>query len=249
MIFIVLGMHKSGTTLISKILHDSGIMMLESSGVDGGYDAGNKMERASAKMVNNAILGSNNKFSLDITMPKKLNFGDVQQNMMRQMIQICADSNRDWGFKDPRTCLTYSLWRAHLESHRLVFIFRSPEEVWSHYWASARFYEKPKIFFKFIRRWCEYNSSGMLSALQSKENPCIFISYSELMASSKEWDRLQMFVGRQLHDSRSSKMYRQRSSIGKLYKLALALHLIFGGDDPNILFSKLSNLRSTQFGG
>lgn len=47
MIFVVLGMHKSGTTLVSQILHHSGIPMGDGFDENVTYDGGNKYERES----------------------------------------------------------------------------------------------------------------------------------------------------------------------------------------------------------
>ena len=48
-VFVVLGMHKSGTTLVSDILHRSGVPMVEVRSSEG-YDQGNKMERDATRM-------------------------------------------------------------------------------------------------------------------------------------------------------------------------------------------------------
>ena len=51
MIYIILGMHKSGTTLISQILHKSGINM-GNFNEDVSYDQGNKYERPASQKIN-----------------------------------------------------------------------------------------------------------------------------------------------------------------------------------------------------
>ena len=56
MIYIVLGMHKSGTTLISEILHHSGINMTEDQNTQLNYDQGNFYEWVAAVRFNREIL-------------------------------------------------------------------------------------------------------------------------------------------------------------------------------------------------
>ena len=58
MIYVVLGMHKSGTTLISETLHESGINMGEFSDIQQGigYDEGHKYERRETQQINRQIL-------------------------------------------------------------------------------------------------------------------------------------------------------------------------------------------------
>ncbi|MGM0484512.1 MAG: hypothetical protein ACQERI_08185, partial [Candidatus Krumholzibacteriota bacterium] len=56
MIFVLLGMHKSGTTLISRMLHESGINMCGEPCGEASYDAGNKYERLEFLIYNTAML-------------------------------------------------------------------------------------------------------------------------------------------------------------------------------------------------
>jgi hypothetical protein len=55
-ICVVLGMHKSGTTLVSEILHHSGIRMVENDSVES-YDHGNHFEREDTNQFNKRLLG------------------------------------------------------------------------------------------------------------------------------------------------------------------------------------------------
>jgi hypothetical protein len=244
-IWVILGMHKSGTTLVSKVLHESGVNMLDGTEGVGDYDHGNKMERASTKEVNHKILASKNKFSLEIALPKTLNLNSKLQNLIKNVVKTCESGNEDWGFKDPRTCLTYPLWSQCLSNHSLIAVFRSPSEVWTHYWASARFYQKLQIFFRFIPQWCEYNKS-ILEIVESAGTPFVLIDYSELMTTPKEWDRLQIFVGRKLFDSRKLQMYRHREKSYWFYKSALLFHRIIRGVSPCVILSRLKDLRIAQ---
>ncbi len=43
MLYVILGMHKSGTTMISEILHNSGISMGEWKDKSNNYDYGHKI--------------------------------------------------------------------------------------------------------------------------------------------------------------------------------------------------------------
>ena len=72
MIYIVLGMHKSGTTLLSQILHHSGISMGENFNESVSYSQGNKYERETTQQINKEILGDPTAYSIDIPLPKTL---------------------------------------------------------------------------------------------------------------------------------------------------------------------------------
>ncbi len=63
MIYLVLGCHKSGTTLVSEMLHSSGIQMIDDAGAveetagQSGYDDGRFYERSEWVRLNADILG------------------------------------------------------------------------------------------------------------------------------------------------------------------------------------------------
>jgi hypothetical protein len=65
---VVLGMHKSGTTLIAETLHRSGIAMIGAE-TSGGYDDGNKMERAETRALNMQLLSDDETRSLRLVRP------------------------------------------------------------------------------------------------------------------------------------------------------------------------------------
>src|SRR5262245_61853891 len=130
MIFVVLGMHKSGTTLVSQILHDSGINMGEDFDAKVSYDEGNKYERETALALNLDILKVGNYRIIDLPNPDELQLTPQQRLCMREIIQNCNSRYTDWGFKDPRTTLVYPLWVSELPEHKLIAIYRTPEEIW-----------------------------------------------------------------------------------------------------------------------
>ena len=95
MIHVVLGMHKSGTTLVSELLHHAGIDMVDAADPDTSYDHGNKWERDSTKQVNHAILGSAGTFSLK-TVGYQRRFEPAEQG---------ADAGGDRGLLGPTSGL------------------------------------------------------------------------------------------------------------------------------------------------
>jgi hypothetical protein len=131
LIYVILGMHKSGTTLVSQILHQSGINMVdEAISENASYDQGDFYERQSARQVNEAILKPKSLSLFDIVPLKTLEMSAAERSQMQAMIRDCAQKYSDWGFKDPRTCLTYPLWASELPEHKIIAIYRSPDELW-----------------------------------------------------------------------------------------------------------------------
>src|SRR4030095_10172119 len=109
-------MHKSGTSLVAELLHRSGIPMGEGAEVSGSYDAGTFFERSAFRALNQELLGPDDPDELN-PRPLRLQLSARQRARMRELVAHGEDGGADWGFKDPRTCLTYEVWRPELPPH------------------------------------------------------------------------------------------------------------------------------------
>lgn len=242
MIHVVLGMHKSGTTLVSELLHHAGIAMVDEVDPQGGYDDGNKWERDSTRKLNQEILGSAGAFSLD-TQGDRRQCGDAERRRMRDIVAACSGRDADWGFKDPRSCLTYDLWATELPPHRIIAVFRRPEEAWAHYWRAASLRRRLKAVRRCLSQWCTHNSA-ILAALDRTTQPFLVLDYARLMDDSSELARLERFVGRPLVDRRDPRMRRSRSTRSCGYLAARAWHGLWGGASPEAIAARLDALRT-----
>jgi hypothetical protein len=213
-------MHKSGTTLVSQILHHSGIHMGE---IDPniGYDRGNQYERESTRDINEEILGSQDRLSIDIAAPAQLTMTSAQRGRMQALIETCSREHSDWGFKDPRTTLVYPLWAEVLPQHKLIVVYRALDELWQRYRPKLhRRYRDFKVAHKLAQRWYEHNLN-ILKILQGTPMDTLALEFGQLMHSQAEFERFQAFVGRPLVDQRRSDLYRHRQS-GRSLPLELA---------------------------
>ena len=161
-IYIVLGMHKSGTTLISQTLHHSGINMGRFNKIES-YDDGNKYERKETKIISHELLNSFSKHSLYTNNFIHSNHvKNSTEEKIKSLILYLNTKYYSWGFKDFRTCLTYSIWRKYLPKNKLIIVHRHPLEVWLHYqksFPSRKFYQKINAGLKSLNTWYVYNSS------------------------------------------------------------------------------------------
>jgi hypothetical protein len=207
LIYVALGMHKSGTTLAAQTLHLSDVNMVES---DPGtsYVEGNKFERSSVVDVNRTILGAHEMFSLDIAPcdDELVNIDEGVRERMRSILQTCQQKWADWGFKDPRTCLTYPAWQTELPPHRIVVTYRPIEELWFQYQSYQDESENQDRADRLVRRWIESNER-ILRVLEATSMPFIVLNYSRLMREASEFARLQRFVGKSLVDCRKPQLY------------------------------------------
>lgn len=222
---MVLGMHKSGTTLVAETLHRSGINM-GAFPKNSGYDDGNQHERVTTRRINKSILGCGETDSEKVIRPFVGNLAPARRERMSRLVGDLSRRHADWGFKDPRTCLTYAAWEKVLPAHRLIIVYRPLAEVWSHYRRTCPLVDRlsgPLHSWRVVRAWHVYNQAILDIAARTSMD-WIAIDYSRFMRDGDEtWRRLEAFTGRRLVDARSSRLYRSRTRPAVLLRLALFL--------------------------
>jgi hypothetical protein len=262
MIYVVLGMHKSGTTLLAQILHASGIHMGEFDS-EVGYDGGNHFERDDCREVNRDGLGGAQIWPLWLAVARWLGLekryyvhslsvtsravlaGEMSaatRGRMRQVISRADARHENWGFKDPSTCLIYPWWRSELPTHRVIAVYRGYGQLLKHYGVGSwRQLNVPRLF-RALRSWTLHNQR-ILAALKTCGDSAILVSYERLMDGEAEMQRLEAFVGQPVVDARRRSQHRHGGqSDGSLPLLA---HLMVGalGADPREIFKSLEQWR------
>lgn len=243
MMYLVLGMHKSGTSLVSQILHRSGIHMGEGFDEGGTYDDGNQWERRDAFLINLALcrVREEDYFSLDHYSELREELPEAQEAAMRRMVERYGSSTSDWGFKEPLTCLTYELWKRVLPAHKVIAVYRSPVEVINHYRVPLR---DPAQAWRVLRAWSNYNR-GMMRAVTASAGDAILIRYEALMRDDREYSRLQEFIGRSLADVRDPSQHRAAAR-SFFYAPVDRLMGVFSSDRPSKVLENLETLRSQE---
>lgn len=129
--FVVLGMHRSATSLIAKGLHMAGVFMGKNflqadSGNPQGY-----FEDSDFVNVNKWLL---TKAGGDwYNVPKeeairKLGEDRWVRREISTLVRSRSASHKLWGWKDPRTVLTIKLFLPYLPEHFFFVAFRKPED-------------------------------------------------------------------------------------------------------------------------
>jgi hypothetical protein len=208
-IYVVLGMHKSGTTLVSQILHHSGINMDDRIDPGVSYDGGNKYERQAVLHLNMRMLNAPDDRIIDVKPLPAFETSPENRDRIAAIVAEAQARHADWGFKDPRTCLTYPLWAEALPEHRIIAVYREAGEVWPRY-RMRRWYYFLHNFdqaWRYLNRWYEHNAN-LLDFLAATRQPYIVLDYRRLMTGDEEFRRLEEFVGRPLEDRRRPELYR-----------------------------------------
>lgn len=131
---IVLGMHRSGTSAVARLLNMMGCYFA-GEGLSNGYSVDNPKgywERRDVIETNTQLLKA-----IDCDWDRVANFDlkRVTQESLRkfngqvQTILLNLEANRPWFIKDPRLCLTFPLWRRLLEMPICVVVHRNPIEI------------------------------------------------------------------------------------------------------------------------
>ena len=250
MIYVVLGMHKSGTSLVAQTLHESGIRM---GAFDDrlDYERGHKYEHREFQQINRELLAPFLVPDLAELRARRRRAGALdeagfprngdsrawvregrlhahlesalpaERARMRALVGRCeaaatggASSPADWGFKDPRTTLTYALWRSLLPEHRVIAVFRGLGEVVQHYGVGA---SQPLRLLRVARAWSLYNRVLLEHLRAVPKADALVLRYEDVMSAEgcEELARLSAFVGREVCDARDHALYRNRGNANR----------------------------------
>jgi hypothetical protein len=179
---IVLGMHRSGTSMVTRLINLMGAYV----GAEGtllGPDPSNPKgywERRDVITLNDALLllsGCTWKrvagWCAAPSRPIAPELRDAMQNVILGM-----DAFRPWVMKDPRLCLTLPHWMPHLEVPVAVLVYREPREI------VRSLGQRDQMSDEFGLALWEYHAVGALNA--TREMPRIFARHDRLIMNPVE---------------------------------------------------------------
>lgn len=127
MVYIVLGMHRSGTSLVASILHEMGVNMGESCDWKAPDNPNGFYEDREIVFFNEKILkyaGGSWDNPPDKNKIRELKDNKDLSDKIKSIIQTRNDRHTLWGWKDPRTILTFNLYKAYLPDYRFICVYR-----------------------------------------------------------------------------------------------------------------------------
>lgn len=240
-IFIVLGMHKSGTTLISHSLHDSGVNMVDYDILNAKleYYHGNKYERLTTLRINEYLLKSKFKNSLNIISSEidKRRSAEISDITAEYIINLRA-KHKNMGFKDPRTVLTYRrFWKNYYANQQvLVCVYRSPFDIVNRYTK-----RNPLNYIKAARAWLIYNKE-IIDIIDELPNRVILVNYNMIFNTEyleKKTNQFQVYIPKFKFS-----ILRKESKviIRKQHKLLYLIDLLFFSKKLSNIYEKLNEL-------
>ncbi len=182
----ILGMHRSGTSLIARAVNLMGAYLGEEAHLKTSSPVNPEgfWERIDIKVLNEKIL-KHLKLSWQTPSPLPENWMALAGRFKEDIQELVEEHFGDkplWAWKDPRTTIVFRLWKEAVEELgvdvRVVFVVRNPLDV-------ARSLSKRDGFSvdKGLGIWFNYNLCGLCS-LQGV--PTLFVSYDRFLSNWKE---------------------------------------------------------------
>lgn len=216
---IILGMHRSGTTMLSQIIRKSGLNL--------GWLRGSDTDESLFFQCLNSAIFSCNDSSWDE--PKKLEQALMNQEEVTTLVNNLAEfsskrkwtysflgkkifSNASlfkikdpWGWKDPRTCYTLPLWLKLFPDAKIIFIYRNGVDVSnSLYQRNSKLELKSKACSTLLgafQLWDMYNTRCIQLIKEIPSSRLHKVKYEELLSNpSKEIALVSDFLDIKLSD-------------------------------------------------
>ena len=127
--FVVLGMHRSATSLVARGLA-SEIFMGSDYQPANEFNPEGYWEDLEFATLNDQILRDAGGSWSDPPSERAIQIaGRYYKNKLERLVTQRNEQHELWGFKDPRTTLTYRLWEPYLRNPHLIACFRDPQDV------------------------------------------------------------------------------------------------------------------------
>ncbi|MCY4514448.1 MAG: glycosyltransferase [Candidatus Tectomicrobia bacterium] len=130
----ILGMHRSGTSALARVLNLMGLYFGGENAGTGRSSENEKgfWERRDVRMTNDSILFTSNcdwdlLSGFDVPSIPADTYAGHRSAIANIVMKL--DTHRPWFVKEPRLCVTFPLWRETLEQPVCIHIVRNPLEV------------------------------------------------------------------------------------------------------------------------
>ncbi len=163
---VVLGMHRSGTSYVAQVLNAAGFNLGDDAQCSGECDnlAGH-WESQSVVAINDRIL--NESMGTWYEPPTQLTATNATQACIERF--VCWMSHRaPFAFKDPRTTITFPIWRDRLPHYQLIACLRHPMAV-----AQSLQVRQGWCLEQGLKLWIDYNRR-LLECLQDEPTALLF---------------------------------------------------------------------------
>lgn len=126
--FVVLGMHRSATSVTAQGL--SHVVNMNPNGAQFADQPDGNWEDLDFVYLNEAILqAAGGSWDEPPSEEAILSIPTQLKLAVKQLVYSRNNTYKHWGWKDPRTCLTYPIYQPYLRNPILVINWRDPTQV------------------------------------------------------------------------------------------------------------------------
>lgn len=124
---LILGMHRSGTSLFTNWLHDCGLHVGER--LLGKMDSNKKghFEDLDFMEFHREVIDENH--TTEYTEDAIIKISTERANQAKRIVALKNKVASQWGFKDPKTCIFLSFWEETIPYADKIVVFRSYKDV------------------------------------------------------------------------------------------------------------------------
>jgi hypothetical protein len=138
-IVVILGMHRSGTSLVANFMHAIGVdfgqdLLPADEGNEAGYWESRKIFDTHEKILKELNCEWHNPpLSFPLSSWRKPRIQELKKDLLDFVRSECKRAEKIWGFKDPRTAILLPLWQEIFDELRLephyILTIRHPNAV------------------------------------------------------------------------------------------------------------------------
>lgn len=125
-VLIILGMHRSGTSLTANWLNDCGLNLGDDMMIGNKFNPHGHFEDWDFLNIHNEFI---NRKNLPFFIGEKDDFkvDDDFTNFAKTIVNKKNEMHEQWGWKDPRTCLFINEWGTLIPDAKILVVYRNPD--------------------------------------------------------------------------------------------------------------------------
>ncbi|MEP6486394.1 glycosyltransferase [Microcoleus vaginatus GB2-A3] len=128
-VFIVTGMHRSGTSLTASLFQKVGVDIGKKLVGPADGNVKGHFENVDFVEFHKSVLRSHGIDELGCTFEKTIPVAAEYVEIAKRAIDQNQQTHKHWGWKDPRTALFWDFWLTLLPEANFICVYRSPWEV------------------------------------------------------------------------------------------------------------------------
>ncbi|MEG5173897.1 glycosyltransferase [Microcoleus sp. B3-D7] len=156
-VFIVTGMHRSGTSLTASLFQKVGVDIGKKLVGPADGNVKGHFENVDFVEFHKSVLRSHGIDELGCTFEKTIPVAAEYVEIAKRAIDQNQQTHKHWGWKDPRTALFWDFWLTLLPEANFICVYRSPWEVVDSLYrrgTDVSLLQNPE---KAVKMWIHYN--------------------------------------------------------------------------------------------